>query len=226
MAVEYVRQTSGLGQLPVSSGIIYHNAFDDLIALSEGGTGGDTVFELDPSLSFSGASSLLMSTRATAAAPNDFQQALFNTPLPPSGLVTFALRYRSGSFATMQAVKFEQNNYDGDSRFKAQIFFDPQNDVLRYLDADNVPQLIPGFTHPLTENMWHFFRLTCDFSRNQYVSLEFDELLFDMSGIPMLEDVIAAAVRLESFYQIQTAGAAAVSSNIDEFTIIEGRLAE
>lgn len=226
MAVEYVRQTSGLGQLPVSSGIIYHNDFDDLIALSEGGTGGDTVFELDPSLSFSGASSLLLSTRATGAAANDFIQGIFNTPLPPSGLVSFALRYRSGSFATMQKVLFEQNNYDGDSRFKAQIYFDPQNDLLRYLDEDNVPQIIPGFTHPLTEDMWHFFRLTCDFARNEYVSLEFDELLFDMSGIPMLEDVVSAAVRLQSFYQVQTSGATAVSSNIDEFTIIEGRLAE
>lgn len=224
MAKEYTRATTVLGSLPVAASVLYHQTFDHLVSVIIGSLVGDSTVELDPSISFSGPNSLLMKTRAVGAAADDSITISDLLPLPPSKQTLFTLRFSSPNMSPTKTLTFTFEFLDGTARFVAVLIYDQAAKTLSYVDEGGSPVVIASFSAVLVSNMFHFLAISIDFASNRWVAVQFNDLLVNLSGVPLQTSAVAASARAQFFIEGVTAGAATLALNIDELAIIDGRL--
>lgn len=224
MGKEYTRAISVSGSLPISGQVLYHNDFENHVDLVEAGSGGDTIFELDPNLSFSGAQSLHLSTRVTGITGDDFNSATLLTPLPVSKQPTLDFRFRSDDFNKMDFFVFSMIMYDGVSLVEAGLKWSQATNELGIIGAGGV--IVPLVTLGAVpkSDMFHHFQLSFDMVAKRYFSVTFDGIQAFPDGQVGREQASTVAPHLAPKAFIEQRLAAQVDLWLDEFVVIDGRV--
>ena len=224
MAKEYTRAITTLGSLPVAAAILYHQPFEHLVGLAGVVAGAGSTVELDPSLAFTGANSLYTSTRTTGAAEDDSAELSDIFQNPPSGQVLFSMRFRFPDFSKLKTLTTKVEFLDGTNRHMATFIYNTADDTFSYVDEGGSPVTLVTFPRILTNDMWSILNISVDFSANQFVAVQLNDTIYDLSGVPLEDAAVAAGPRSQYIITALTAGAAAVAFSLDEVAIIDGRL--
>ncbi|MBA7583906.1 hypothetical protein ES708_25857 [subsurface metagenome] len=221
MSQEYTRDVTILGQLPISGKVLFRNDFLHHIGFVESGTGGDTIFELDPSQAFQGSQSLITKTRTTGEAVDDQMNIILSTHLPPSKQVTIAHRFLSPSFDAHRFLQFDLSFYDGTNVHQGFIKYIHDTPQLTYVNSGGTETVITAFDHAFNTTPWHFFALSVDFANNLYKYAIIDEFLISLANIPLYTPLNPGEVRMDTSIIYAADAAAACQLSLDEVAILE-----
>ncbi len=221
MGKEYTRPVTVLGNIPVSGQVIFQDDFEGLLQWVQEAGDGDSIFELDPSLAFSGNQSLHMKTRTVDAAPRDVIRAIRLIHCLPSKFITLACRFYIPIFGVTDHSYIRLQFYDGANVRTAQIFFYPQTPEWKFLNSGETETIIPDSDIPLSAYVWHYAILRINFNTGYYTSLQVDHLHFDLSAQALFTDPNTVISHLNVATAIITDGIDPTSINIDSITISE-----
>ncbi len=221
MGEEYTRRISILGNIPALGPV---SLFDDLLdplKWTESGTGGDTIFELDPSFSFSGKNSLHLKTRTAGAAQNDTITASRLVHIPPSKKVIASSVFYIPSKTAVLFMSFEFIYYDGTNHHTANILYYPGTPNWRYADADAGYTAIPDSGNQLLITAWHRLTFGIDFNNDLYGLVKINGRTFNLAAIPIYSDTGPPDEHLKVSVNIIAAGAAPAEAWLDTILAVE-----
>ncbi len=222
MSKEYTRIITTLGTIPVAGSILFHDDFESLLRFTKTGTGGDDIFELDPTISFSGAQSLHLKTRTTATAEDDEVLTYIKTHLHPSKLVSQIIRLYSPDFTKIKIIDFDIYFYDGVNLNRATVVFTPATPAWTYLDSAGDFPPITGAGFNILNAGWHTITLKASFATNKYISLTIDHHHFDLSTLDIRQTSAPTVLtHLLSQLFFTTVGASPAELYLDEYSLTE-----
>lgn len=221
MSREYTRRLSTLGSIPTHGPIIFYDNFDNLLNWYKTAGVGDSIFELDPSISFSSNQSLFLKTRTTDAAQSDGIAANSWIYLTPSLRLNQSVFIRSTDFTKMLHLTIAFHHYDYTNVHRPGIRFTPATPSWQYADTGENYQDIPNSAYKLSANCWHRIQLIADLKIGKYISLIVNTIQFDLS--PYDFQVVATPTPAYLWSQIGflTAGAAPGDLNISGLLLYE-----
>ncbi|MBA7482492.1 hypothetical protein ES705_33238 [subsurface metagenome] len=221
MGQEYTRSLTTLGLLPISGSVLFYDNFECLLHFTRFGTSGDYIFELDPSIAFSGSQSLNTKTRTTGTAPGDNINASLLSHLSPAKILTHTVRLLSPDFTKIDVLQIMHHFYDGTDINTASIYFYPNTPVWKYLDSSNAEQSIANSGFNLFNDGWHLLTLKINYLTGKYLSLTIDDVIFDLSTYAIYINTNPTLRHLDSQCYFKTIGAAPAQLRLDEFSLTE-----
>lgn len=221
MGKEYTRSFTTVGLVPLLGSVILHDNFENLTRFIKTGTGGDDIFELDPSISYNGSQSLNMKTRVTGASTSDYISTKILTHLLPSKRLTFSIRFLSPDFTKIQQFYFYFLFYDGVNINSAEIIFFPNTPIFQYRGDDNALHNIPNSGFNLIDDAWHALTLEIDFLNSKYISFSVDHLFFNLSDLSLHTGTDATLMHLSTEIYLNTVGNAPAQVRLDELSFTE-----
>ena len=221
MAEEYTRRSTVLGILPIAGQLIFADNFEGLLQWRETGFGGDTIFELDPTVAFTGNQSLYMKTRLTGPAAGQTVTADRNLYFHPSKLLTFSSHFLMPDPTLIERVLFSLLWYDGVTRHRAQVVYFPNTPKWTFLDSAGDATDISGFDVELNLLAWHEVTLKVDFLNDRYLFLQADHLFADLPAQALEPFIQATPTYIQASISIATIGAAPCDLNIDNIALHE-----
>lgn len=221
MGKEYTRSMSILGSLPVAGQVIFYDNFESLLKWTKTAGEGDSIFELDPSLSQQESQSLHLKTRTTSADIGDEIVAGRNMHLLPSKVLSFACLFHFSANERIEHIQFLFKWHDGSNRHSALIRYRPDNPDWAYQNTTPEFVSIPNSDVLLEALTWHLIVLRINFDTDKYLSLQINNLLFDLSAFPLFTDALATTSYLLKRISIQTSTAFPAALHLDEIIIHE-----
>lgn len=221
MGKEYTRDITIFGNIPLEGKIIFFDDFSGPLKWLESGTGGDTFFELDPTIAFTGLQSLFLQTRTTGAAEDDEIIATRSTHLLPSKTVAFLSRIISYDLGDLKFLFIKIYFYSGTNQYITSIRYTPSTQEWHFLNSSNTYSLL-ALTYPyIVTNTFHRLALLVNFSTNYYHSFQFNDQSIDLSSYPLRSIVSAGDSRLQTIIHAVATAGAPFSFNIDQITLHE-----
>jgi len=221
MGKEYISPVTVLGSLPIAGQIIFFDNFEDLLHLTVTANAGNFIGEIDPTLAFMGNQSLYISSRTTAAAEDDYVQALINCHLQPSKKISISTRFNVPSLVKIKYLQLIANLYDGANIHTARIQLDSTNNIWqRNTDAD-ADTNITGSDIALFIGGWHHLSMIVDFNNDTFQHFVCDYLSLNLANVSFYSTANAGPARLAIATKLVTAGASPAIANLDQFIILE-----
>ncbi len=221
MSKEYTRSVNVLGQIPVAGQLVFYDDFEKNLHWIKSGTGGDDIFELDPTLSKHGNQSLYMATRTADAALDDFIVASRRFYLLPSKVMSIFSNFRFPDHSLMKIFTTNFLWHDGITTHTAYLRFTPNTPKWEYLNSTGGLTEIPSLALKLSNNAWHLFHLKVNFSTGHYLSLQVDHQVIDLSDIPLSISGTSDDTSMLLQHEIGTIGASPTDINIDDVLVHE-----
>lgn len=221
MSKEYTRRISTLGNVPSQGPFIFFDDFEALLKWTKYDGPGDSIYELDPTIAYSGNQSLHIKSRTTNATENDIIGTRIKLFMTPSKKLNQSMIFRSPDFTKIKTIDFYHTLDDTLTLHFPTIRFSPAGPKWQYLDSAGDPQDIPGAIYPLSVNAWHRLHLLADLNTNKFISMSIDSRHYDLSNISIEAYSPGVNMYLDITAFIVTAGAAPAEIYIDDFLVHE-----
>ena len=221
MSKEYTRSMSILGSLPVAGQIVLFDDFESILNWTKTEGEGDSIHELDPSLSKHGNQCLHLKTRTTGADTGDIIGTKRILHLLPSKVMSFSIAFRTPNHVRIDTILFLFKWKDGSQDYNAQIRFKPNVPSWEYYDSAGQYTLFTGLDEKPAIDTWHFINLKVNFATHHYLSLQYDHLLADLSALAVNLGAGATDTSSSAWIQFQTAGANPAELYLDDALIHE-----
>lgn len=221
MAKEYIRPTVILGQLPIAGQVVLTEDFENLLNWTKVGGEGDSIFELDPTISKQGNQSLHLKTRTTSADTGDIIGAQRLLHLLPSKVMSFLFSFLTPSLALINDItlQFQWNDYV--TVHTASFRFKPNTPIWEYYGTDEEFHDIPTLAIELYQDSWHLTNLKINLAADRYISLQVDHLKSDLTGIAVHTTTPSPASYLKTLIQFSTIGTTPAELYLDDILIHE-----
>jgi hypothetical protein len=222
MSKEYTRNVYLLGHIPIAGPIVYHDIFDTPLQWTEVGTGGDTIFELDPSISLIGSQSLHMKTRTASAAKDDFILAEKKLFILPSKILSMMGHFYLPSLTTFSMLLFKFEWHFALKVYEVRVAYRPAiHDAWSFYNSAQEYENITGSTAQLIAAGWHRFILKANLISGYYSSLQIDHETFDLSEQAISYPISSEKDHLLIHMMLETVDAAPAEVYLDAITIFE-----
>ncbi|MBA7673082.1 hypothetical protein ES703_81270 [subsurface metagenome] len=221
MGREYRRLVTILGSVPVADQILIHDDFSGLLKWSKADGVGDAIFEIDPTIAYKGNQSLRMKTRTVGASEYDVISAERSIFMSRSKVLSFSIPFYLPSLTTQKRVQFSFQWTDDTDNHSCILQYDPSVPEWNVNTASGVQTPIPGSDFDLYAATWHLMILKANFAADNYISLQVDHLLFDLSTLPMYAFGSPTDIRLQCQLQILANGAAPTEIYFGEILVHE-----
>lgn len=221
MTREYTRSVVILGQVPFVNQIIYHDDFEHTLHWTKGGTVGDFIFELDPTISKSGSQSLHIKTRTEGSLDTDGIYAKILMYLRTTKLVNIIANFHSPDFTKMSEFSLELSFKDGTLIHKVGVKYIPTPPGFQYMIQDENYAPIPDSALSINSITWHQLTLSANFNLHKYRFLDINHIHHDLSLHSTYSDTSTEPTYLEAIFQIINKTAEPCEIYIDDVTIHE-----
>ncbi len=221
MGKEYARRITIFGIVPFAAPIIFHEDFENTLQWTKTGGEGDSIFELDPSISKNGKQSLHLKTRTTGAAVGDTIGAKRFMYLHPSKHYNLISHFYSTDLTQADHIIFDLAFYDGATVHQATIRLRPRIPDIQYRNSLNIYTTIPNSELSLNNLSWHQAIFNVNFDLKKYISLTIDHTLLDISLLPYSSDSSTIDAHLETHIQIKGATGFPTEIYLDDITLHE-----
>ncbi len=221
MSKEYTRFMSILGSVPAHGPLIYFDDFENLLKWSKYSGEGDSIFELDPTVAYSKNQSLHMKTRTTDATTGDSIGARGYFYMSPSKKLEQAIRLKSPDWDKIGSLSFYFNFQDGAHFHYCSLLYRPDLPIWKYRHFDKLDYEIPNSDLTPLALAWHHLSLKANFNTNKYISMAFDNHLFDLSAQPYDYYTSTTPINFNIAIIMLTAGDSPAELYIDDFLLRE-----
>lgn len=221
MSQEYTRRISTLGNVPSHGPFIFFDDFESTLKWSKYEGEGDSIFELDPTISYSKNQSLHLKTRTENAAESDIIGAKILLYMSPSKKLNQAIHFKSPDFTKLSHLQFWFTLFDGSHQHYATLQLRPADPKWQYRTDEVFMEDIPDSAFLPLDDAWHRLQLQADLNTNKYISMIFDNHLFDLSGLSYYHTTSDILTHFDITIEIHTAGASPCELHIDDFLLHE-----
>jgi len=212
----YVRQVEVVGLVEQLGTVLLFDDLEDLFKWEGWGTGADYVVEKNTVLAFSGNACLHIKTRATTPAAGDFVAArrFFAISIGKKLSVEFRFYFPNPDLIDRIGIGF--GFFDGSYYHRGDVYYCPPEKIWRYMTPDGTLADIPGGSQNLREKAWHRAKLILDFEKDEYVSLQCNDLIVDMKGIKSYTEANPAGSATLIVFYVWTETAAPAECYFDD----------
>lgn len=221
MSREYTRLISVVGNVPAHGPIVLYDDFEHLLKWTKYLGEGDSVFELDPSFSFSKNQSLHIKTRTTDAAENDIIGARLLSYIPPSKRLNLSTHFSCPDYTLIKLLQFWFILFDGTNKHHSLLQLKTATPIWQYRDSIGTAIDVPDSGLLPFDNAWHRIQLLADLNTHKYIHMILDNNLFDLSALTYQHETDPKLTHLEVEIQIRNTGAAPCELHIDDFLLHE-----
>ena len=221
MSREYTRRISVVGNVPSHGPFIFFDNFEDLLKWTKYDGPGDSIYELDPTIAYSGNQSLYIKSRTTGAAEDDIIGTRIQLHMTSPKKLNQAMHFRSPAWEKIKKLQFYHTLDDALTLHTPTIQYLPNVPKWQYFDTNNVAQDIPGATYRLLGNAWHRLQLLADLNSDKYISMMIDSRYYDLSAFSLFTDTPGTGMYLDVIINTFTMGAEPSELYIDDFLIHE-----
>lgn len=221
MGKEYTRVFTIAGHPALSPGIICLDDMDQLLKWAQYSGPGDSIFELDPSVSYTGNNSLHLKSRTTTATDGDQIGADRHLHYPSSQKVTYNFLFRPNNPSFTEFISFDCSFFDGVDKHWADIRFYPNVPNWQYLNSGGTYTIIPNSAFKIHTDAWGLFSMTIDFTTKEYVNAIINSHPLLSRRTPIFSDTNGSIEHLFVRLLLEAIGANPVEIYLDSFTAIE-----
>lgn len=219
MGKEYTRLLTIVPAAGPTPGSVFFEDFSNILRFTKVSTGGDEIFELDPTISMLGPQSLHMKTRTTGSAANDIISALILHHLTPTNFVTFTSIFQLPDVTRIKILRFTLKLIDGVNLIEGIITFTPATPKWEYDNVGGVPTLIANSGFSIRASCWHRFTLTVNFDTNLYISCYIDQIPLPIPNFPLHFAANGVLLSLSTSIDVQAIDANPAEIYIDSINI-------
>jgi len=202
MGKPYVRQVEVVGLVERLGTILLFDDIEDLFKWAIAGTGVDYVGEKNTTVAYNGSASLRMQTKATTPAAGDYVQAVRWTFVSYGKKVSLECMWRVRTRADTDNLEFTFQYYTGTQLKTARVRWLGPEGIWQYQTSGGAWVDVPGGTQPLREGKFHRMKLIVDFEKNEYVSLQSDDTIWDLSGMSIFVLSSTADITMLVFFTL------------------------
>ncbi len=219
MGREYTRDITVFGDSPITGEVFLHDSFEDILRWSFSADGSDYIGELDPNFAFLGGQSLYLKTRTADAAIGDHVTAILNSFIGPSrhSLSTFVFYYELTG--DIHDLIHELHFDDGATLLSAGVKYDDSASAWFYKGDYGVYSAIPGSSVVIKAGQWFRLKLKVDFLTGYYHSLQINDILYDLSDLPVYSHVTVGYLKFHQWLRLETESAAPTKAHFDDYLI-------
>jgi len=171
-----------IGNIPSQGAVLLFDDIEDLLKWTISGDGADYAGTKDTSVAFNKDASLKLITKATTPAVGDKVTALRDMPVPSSKRIEVTCFFRFDVQADTDLVQFELTYFDNTNQHVVRLVYDPVGEKWRYYNSSASTVDVTGGAQALLAGSFHRLRFIVDFSTDEYILLECDDLTVDMTG--------------------------------------------
>ncbi len=222
MSKEYTRSVNVLGQIPIAGQVVFFDDYESILQWTKIDGAGDSIFELDPTLSKHGNQSLYMETRTTDMAEDDAISSMRSLHLLPSKVMSAFTSIYFKSFLYTKTFSFSLQFYDGTTIHYATLLFSPNTPKWEFLNSGGTYTEIPSLALKFRNETWHLLNLKVNFSTGYYLSFQADHQIIDLSGNGLYSDGVITDTALRLLHEITAVGLISPATlNIDDTIVHE-----
>jgi len=221
MGKPYVQQVEVIGLVEKLGRVILLDDFEDLFKWSGSGTGTDYTVEKDTTVAYNNSASLHLKTKATTPTIGDYVQAWRRTHVRGGKKISYMCYFRIG--VNVDYLLFSADLFDGTNRYRCRVKYDLTNKKWQYLDSTGAFVDVPGGVQKLRNDVdvWYYFKLTVDYEKGEYVSLQCNDLIIDLTGIKLEKTPNPVGHTLFVTVFVYTAANAQAEAWYDDYFVIE-----
>jgi len=169
-------------------GLIFFDGFEfTTFKWIKSGTGADYSADNSNMAAFNGLYGVLMQTRLTGAAADDYVQILRTFPYPYRSKIWVRLRFSLGVITRVKTMKVEVNLWDGTKQRRAALRYVPATPAFQYLNTAGGWSSLAALAINLVADTWHELTFCLDLALNQYVSAFFSGKYADLRTVGYYE---------------------------------------
>jgi len=221
MGKPYVRQVEVVGLVERLGTIILFDDFEDLFKWDTSGTGTDWIAEKSTLVAYNGDASLHLKTKATTPTAGDKVRAARATYVPIGKKVSLECFFRFETQTNEDYLCWVMRFYDGSIMHEGMIRYLPPENKWQYLNSANVWTDVPGGAQTLREARFHRLKWMIDFDKNEYVMLQSDDLIIDLTGTKSRTVTSTVESYLAAMLEISAETAAQAEAYMDDFFLKE-----
>jgi len=185
MGKAYVRQVEVIGLVERLGRVLLFDDLEDLFKFVGSGTGIDWVVEKNTTVAFNGSASLRMKTKATTPTAGDYVEAWRRAPTPYGKKLSLECLFRFETLTNEDYIQFTLSWSSEVGLIRARVRYDPIEKKWIYEAEDGTYKDVPNGAQRLYHKTFHRLRVLADFDKREYVSLQCNDLLIDMTGIKL-----------------------------------------
>jgi len=221
MGKPYIRQVEVIGLVERLGRVLLFDDLEDLFKFDSAGTGTDWVVEKSTTVAFDKNASLHMITKATSPAAGDYVIAWRRFPVPYGKKISLECLFRFETLTNEDKVIFMLEWYSETGFIRAMVRYDPIEQKWSYEASDGTFKDVPNGSQKLHNETFHRMRLIADFDKMEYIYLQCNDLLIDMSGIGMYYAAGAYTSRIAVKFRVNAETAARAEIYIDDVLVKE-----
>jgi len=221
MGKPYIRQVEVIGLVERLGRVLLFDDLEDLFKFDSAGTGTDWVVEKNTTGAFDQNASLHLITKATTPTAGDFVSAWRRFPVPYGKKISLECLFRFETLTNEDYVQFNLEWYSEIGMIRALVRYDPILQKWVYEATDGTIKDVPNGSQKLHNVTFHRMRLLADFDKMEYISLQCNDLLMDMSGIGLRYSAASYRSRMAVAFKTVAETAARAEIYIDDVLVKE-----
>lgn len=183
---------------------------------------GDEVREFAAAAAYEGCKGLLMTTRTTDAAADDYIDAWRLVGYPEHGLLRFGGRICLPDVSGVGYVDWAVRAFSGPRRRFVELMYWPSTPEACYLDRLEMPVVVPAFAYRLVDGQWVDWEIELDLLAPAYVSLTLAGERVALPGVPCKDSAWVEPRRIEVCVGFGSAAAAPATMYVDNIYVLDG----
>ena len=220
MPIERYTRVVAFNRVPLIHPALVYDDGEAAFLWNTDGTGTDWTAEHDPSAAFVQNNGILLKTKATTPAVNDYVRIYRGLWCPPQQIVRLQLVWAHPAYGIAAHLRFVLHWYRGTVHYIAGMRSQPNNgEVARATGISGIEPtwtVMPDLSVPQSDGLWNKLDFSVNWQSGKHHLLQWNEYALDLSAInvPSLDYVAAAYLGL--YIELETLQLAQAQAYVDQ----------